>query len=454
MVRFIPEAARGFRLPSLRVGRFPGGIALALPWAVAAIAILAAPGHATAQPAAQPYMPQDTVASQQVASRSRPEYDEVGIREGSIFFYPVITGSEEYNDNIYATQTGTKDDFISVVSPSLRMQSDWGRHELHGLLKSDLGFYDMHDTEDYQDYSGSIGGRYDISHASNFKSDAEYAHLHEDRSSPDNVNGKTPTTYTEVGDDSSLTRQFGQFTGAAQLHLDHLAYDSVTATSTSIPPSSGTITNSDRNRYDTSEGLQVGYLFMPDYTAFVSGALQQNTYEKDRDRYGYNRNAQGYTLDTGMTVDLTTVLSVTGHVGYLSVGYADSRLQTVNGLGAGLNGIWNVTRLTTVKADIARDTAPTTLQGAAAEYDTGGTVSVDHELLPNVILSARAGYTNSEFTGISRTDDDYLVGTSARYLIDNGVSLSAGFTHDERDTNASGAGYGRDVFLVSLSYGL
>jgi hypothetical protein len=398
--------------------------------------------------------PQDTVASQQVMSRARPEYDPIGIREGSIFFYPEIAGTEEYNDNIYATQNNAKGDLISVVSPSLRMQSDWGRHELHALLKSDLGFYDMHDGEDYQDYSGQVGGRYDISSQNNLKSDAEYAHLHEDRSSPDNVNGKNPTTYTEIGDDSAFTQQFNRLTGIAQMHVDHFAYDSVPATATSIPPSSGTITNSDRNRYDLEPALQLGYEFMPDYTAFVSGSYRQSVYEKDRDRYGYNRNSQGYTVNTGMTVDLTTILSVTGHVGYLYSSYADSRLQPVNGVGAGLTGIWNVTELTTLKADVDRDVLPTTLQGAGAEYDTASQLSVDHELLRNLILSARAGYTASQFTGIGRDDNIYLAGASARYLIDNGVSLTASVTHDERDSNISGAGYGRDIFLVSLSYGL
>src|SRR6266699_1072721 len=49
---------------------------------------------------------------QSVVERPRPEYDPLGIRFGSFFLYPRAELDEVYNDNVFATKTGTKSDFI------------------------------------------------------------------------------------------------------------------------------------------------------------------------------------------------------------------------------------------------------------------------------------------------------------------------------------------------------
>lgn len=123
-------------------------------------------------------------------------------------------------------------------------------------------------------------------------------------------------------------------------------------------------------------------------------------------------------------------------------------------MAAGLRAIWNVTRLTTVTATIDRSVEATTVAGASSRFDTLGEVQVDHELLRNLIVSAKAGYLNSDFDGTSREDDRYNVGLSADYYLTQGVKLSASATRDERDSNVPGGDFTRDVVLLRLSYGL
>lgn len=388
-----------------------------------------------------------TVESRSVAARARPEFDPIGVRLGSIFFYPQAGVAEEYNDNIFATQNREKDDLISVISPSLTMRSDWGRHAIRGALKGNFGLYKQHDSENYNDVTGTAGGRVDITSNSNADGDLVFDHLHEDRSSPDDVGGKEPTTYNRFGGNAAFTQRFNRLTGKAEVIAHHLAFDDV-------PTTTGTISNGDRNRYETEGALRLSYEFIPSYAAFVRGAYRRNIYEKDRDRNGFDRNSEGYKLDTGVTVDVTGLLSLEARLGYLSTDFDDTRLKTVNGASAGLLATWNVTPLTTIKANADRDIQPTTLNGASAEFDTSTTLTVDHELLRNLIVSGIVGYTRSDFDGISRGDNNYEAGAGAKYLIAHGFSIGMNYRHDERSSNAGGASFGRNVVMVRATYGL
>ncbi len=382
-----------------------------------------------------------------VASRPHPELDPLGIRAGGFFLYPNIAVGETYNDNIFATATDKKSDFITTISPSVLLRSNWSNHEVHALAEADIGRYASHDDEDYKDYRTLLGGRLDVRRDTQISGNVGYSHQHEDRSSPDDVRGLEPTTYDKAAADAAFMQRFNRFAARVELQGNHLNYDDV-------PTSTGTIFNSDRDRYETESALRLSYDFLPNYSVFVRGAYRQNIYDQDRDRNGFDRNSTGYKIDTGVAVDLTGVLTVEAHAGYLSTDFDDARLETVQGLSAGVLGTWNVTRLTTVKVDINRDVHPTTLNGAAAELDTGGFVSVDHELLRNLILSGRLGYTRSTFEGINRDDDNYAAGLSARYLIARGVALTGSYTYDDRASNVSFADYKRNLVMLRLSYGL
>src|SRR5271163_1858458 len=63
-----------------------------------------------------------------VLDRPRPEYDPLGLRLGSFFLYPKLELGELYSDNVFATQSNKKTDFITVVSPTLDLRSNWSQN--------------------------------------------------------------------------------------------------------------------------------------------------------------------------------------------------------------------------------------------------------------------------------------------------------------------------------------
>jgi hypothetical protein len=388
-----------------------------------------------------------TVEQQTVTARQRPEYDPVGIRLGSFFFLPSLGVGESYDNNVFATESDVKNDYITVVSPRLLLKSDWGRHELHARATGDFGLYKSFTSENYNDYTAETGGRLDVAHDQALSGSASYAHLHEDRSSPDDVGGTDPTTYERAGLNARYAHKFNRLGAALEARGDHLSFNNVPLFG------GGTLDSSDRDRFETEGAVRVSYNFIPTTSVFTRAAYNRDIYDHTPDQNGFDRDSQGYRVDLGLNIDVTELLKLEASLGYLNQSYDDSRLESVSDPAGTLLATWNITRLTTLKANMQRTVTPTTLSGASAEVDTGGFVSLDHELLRNLILSARFGYTNTFFEGIPRVDNTILGAFSARYLLFQGATVSANYQRDDRSSNTSGADYNRDVITLRFTYG-
>ncbi len=146
--------------------------------------------------------------------------------------------------------------------------------------------------------------------------------------------------------------------------------------------------------------------------------------------------------------------------GYLNQSY-DAPLSSIHGIDAGARIVWNVTELTSIKLDGSRrpqDENNTSLSSAGVSVNSPGylrslaVLSIDHELLRNLLLHAEASYENDDFVGIQRVDNRYDVGVGARYLLNRNLYLGASYTYTRR--NSSGAAqtnpFSRNLFLVRL----
>jgi hypothetical protein len=170
------------------------------------------------------------------------------------------------------------------------------------------------------------------------------------------------------------------------------------------------------------------------------------------------RNSQGFRTDVGSRIDLTGITYFEGYVGYIEQDYRSNALGTVRGVDFGANLAWNVTQLSSISLKAARTIVDTNfaIVGAAnspAFLHTTAGVSLDHELLRNLLLNANAAYVNDDFKGINRTDDGYDVGAGAKYLLNRYLYLGANYTYERRDSSGTAAAtpFTRNIFLVRVS---
>jgi hypothetical protein len=294
-------------------------------------------------------------------------------------------------------------------------------------------------------------GRFDILRDEYIQGGAGLQLSHEDRASPDaSVAGKYPTQFTVADGNLGFVRNVGIIGAMLTGDVQSYSYNNnVTNADVEIPEAY-------RDYIQYTVTPRATYEIVPGYHAFIQTPLNERQYDRGVDPLGFNHSSHGYEGDIGTAVNLGSALNGEVFVGYLRQDYEDRAFGSPQGLTGGANLLWNATDLTSFRLAVSRVveeeaagiTTPGTVSGSYIE--TTGKVSVEHELLRNVVLTASGTYFVDQFSGVNRTDNNYNAYAGAKYLMNRVLSLGfdANFWH--RDSNQPGVNYDREIIGVRL----
>jgi hypothetical protein len=400
-----------------------------------------------------------------VAQRPQPEYSPLGARVGSFLLFPSAGLAETYNSNVFATQTGVKSDFVTDVTPDVAVASDWNNHALDFDAGGDIKRYASEVSENVSDAHALANGRLDVRRSIYFLGGLAYQREHEDRSSPNSTVGqKNPTELQVAGGGLSYVHEPGRLGLRIDSTANAFYYDNArTATGT-------TVVETDRNRMEYTIRPRLEYEIVPGYHAFVQLQANRRDYQSQFDQFGVPHDSHGYEGDAGTAINLGGIINGEIYAGYLKQYYStDTRPTAANptpiankpslsGVGFGGNLLWNVTQLTSLRFGLSRTIEETivtnsvgaTVALAEADLVTSASVSVEHELLRNVLLTAGANYTQDDFQGITRTDNSYEGTAGARYLINRNLSAGLDLSYVKRSSNQPGNDYDRELAMASI----
>jgi hypothetical protein len=391
---------------------------------------------------------QPTAAGDTVATRSRPDYDPIGMRVGDFFWFPHAEVDEFYNSNIFALPSPTSD-FITQLQPGFDLLSSLPRNAINLHAGAVTQFYAENPTQNTASGFVSADGHLDVDAHSGFFGSAEVAHLFIPRTSPNSPGvAAEPATYNletatfgyqqtglRLGYEADLGVQAAQY---LPILLVGGAFASQATADSIIPEAS----------------FRVNYEFIPDYRAYVraSGSF-----------YDYPNTAPGavsfnstvYRVDAGLQILPRHLIYGEVYVGYLTQRFQTSSLASVSTPDAGGSLVWNVTRLTTLNFNAVR-----TFQTTNPTSDTGAgylqslvTASVDHELRHNLLLNAYVGYENDGYQGIGRTDNIFSAGANIKYLLSRNLYLGGSYAYRQRTSSGPDAGfpYSQNIVMLRLS---
>jgi hypothetical protein len=393
---------------------------------------------------------------QTVLERPRPELDPLGLRYGSFFLYPKLTVDEVYNNNIFATKNAKRSDWITVVSPTLNLRSNFSSHAINFGAGASVGTYARSSTENYGDYFVGGDGRYDFSRYLAGLAAAKYEHLHEERESVDApVASRNPIEFDAYTARLGVTQhdlRIGYTAG-----IDFRRYEFQNGKFASGVP----IIENVRDVNIYSPNLQFTYELQPHYQMFVRGIGDFRRYDHVDPGIGARRDSNGFRADVGGRVDLTGVTYAEFAIGYLDQEYQAPGLTPISGVDANAKVVWNVTQLTSVTFNAlrtAQDANTTALAQNGNPVTSAGYlrsvvgVAVDHELLRNVLLHGEANFENDDYQGFDRSDNRYDIGAGARYMFTRNLYVGAAFTYTNRSSSGTFAAgqFNRDLFLLRL----
>ncbi|MGH8628795.1 MAG: outer membrane beta-barrel protein, partial [Gammaproteobacteria bacterium] len=317
--------------------------------------------------------------------------------------------------------------------------------------KAAIGRYADQTDEDFEDFSVGTNGRLDITQRAKLRAGVSYDRLHEGRGSPDDVRRRSAAVEPTIFDVGSAFLTYQQWLGRFLLEsggeVDRLGYDNVGT------EDGGIIINDDRDRTMIAGNLKIGYEFMPGYTAFARGEVDYRRYDNlCCDASLVDRDSEGYLIEVGTDFDVTAVLFGDVAIGYRSQDYDDPSFDTVGDVAGRASLTWNPTGLTTVSALINRgEVIETTQSGSAAIFETEGRVTVDHELLRNLLLQAAVSVSDEDYQDIDRSDTYVRAGFGAKYLMNRYVQLDLSYNYLNLGSDVQGADFTNNtVFLGAL----
>lgn len=397
----------------------------------ASLLALAAPGLGSAQE------PNPNVS---VVDRPRPDFDALGIRAGSFLVFPEITVAEEFNDNVFAEEDDEDSDFITIIAPVIDVRSTFSRNSLGFTLGSEIGRYLDETDENYEDVFLNGDATLDVTSRSRIDFDAEVGRFHEARDDPEDVAAEEITEFLRFGGGVRFSQAFNRINVAATGRVLREDFDDA-----------GTINNDDRDEVTYDALLRGGYLISPRVNAFVEGRYTIESRDDDVDDAGFDRDSNGYEARLGTAVDFTGLLFGEAFVGYREEQFDDERLDDVNGFSFGVDLTYNITRLTTLQLSGEGDIESTTIAGANGNFNRQIELSVDHELLRNLIVSGLIGFEQDDFESLDRVDDRINVGAGVTYLINRNFAVEGDYEFTDRSSDDPTVEFTRNVVRVGLT---
>ncbi|MBT8081704.1 MAG: outer membrane beta-barrel protein [Gammaproteobacteria bacterium] len=395
----------------------------------------------------QPSVAQELAANETVANRYRPALDPLGIRVGGFQLFPELEIAAVQNDNIFAREDDKTSDVTYVFEPRIELTSNWSRHALDAGVHAAIRRFRDNGGEDHEDYTIWAGGRVDVSRSGHLASEMRHARRHEDRESPNDLQGLERTAFdvNSVAVSYRIRPDVNRLYARLEGEYRDFAFEDT------LGPS-GLINNADRDRRVLSGTLRLGYAPTPYYSLFLQAETRSTRYDDQIDDAGFQRDSDADEISFGVAVDYSGLIFGDIFVGRRSDKYSDPRFADIDGSSFGANLAWNITGLTTLSISGRRSVEPTTIVDVSGIVETRFGLRVDHELRRNLILGLEWSKVDEDFDGILRKDDIDTVDFSARYLMNRRAELVLAYSHRDRDSSpvtATGFRYSRD--MISLS---
>ncbi len=381
-----------------------------------------------------------------VRNRPDPDLDPLGVHAGSMLIYPKIGVYGMYDDNMFFSEETRFDDIALRLRPVVEVESQWSRHELLLYADADFTWYDDFSSEDYETYTFQGQGTIDITQASNLLIFGSYLIGSESREDPDAPRfAAERTRYDQTDVSAQFNQEFGRFIWCVGGYFRRLDYRDTELVG------GGEIDNQDRDRDQTSVNTRLDYEFQPDVGMFFDFTYNWVRYDQKVDDFGFARNSEGFELVAGLDLRFTSVIFGSFYLGYLEQTYVDPVFEKTDGFSFGADVNWNVTELTTINFSAARLLQETIQVDSSGYFADRLTITVDHALRRDWMISAFGTIGQNDYQQIDRKDKVWSIGSAVEWTVNRHLVLQLAYAHDQRSSNSPGFfDYKRNVLMFGV----
>ena len=360
-----------------------------------------------------------------------------GYKLGSFTLYPEVQAATYYDDNIYATSHSHVSDWVGTISPRIAIQSNWDRHSFYAEAQTDVTGYWSHPHDNTVDWHVLSEGQIDVTDRTRIVLGGIALQAHEDRASPDAVEGIEPTPYSEQNGYAGVVHRFDDFTLRLGGAVERITFGNVLGTH-------GEINNQDRNRFRYTFGGLLRYEANPKLRPFIEVMADLRRYDIVPDDFGFNRNSGGFLAGVGTLFTLTPKLTGEVFLGVLHRAYQDPSFKSLTTPAADATLRWQAAARTALVLFTERSIEETTLYGSPGYIYTLGGVRLEQGLTPRLTGIVRFAYAHSDFAQVGRNDNEVDTSVGLRYRLTHNVTLGIDYRYTQRVSGNSLTDFARN----------
>lgn len=366
-----------------------------------------------------------------------------GIQLGSFTLLPDVIITEYYDDNIYATETALRDDFITVLTPNIKIKSNWDKHALNVETGVEVVRYTEFTTENTENAWVNLNGTYDFGMNKKILAGYSYTRDHEDRGTEDTTAGKTPVKFDDTSAHAGYSAHMGNNYFKVFYNSKYLNYYDVDSLS-------GTVLNDDRDRHEQGIGLR--YLFRhSNNTAFyIDGVTDNRDYDNSTDFEGNDRDSKGYRYSIGIEHVNTEVISKL-FIGKIFRNYQSGVFKDANEFDYGIKYNWKYNAASNVMIQTKRSIEETTLNNSPGYLmdDISAGLAIDLTETKNINLNVIN--TKTKYYEITRRDDYQTFSAGYTHKLQKNLLFNIDIIRSERKSNVSGENYKVNQVFIRIN---
>jgi hypothetical protein len=371
-------------------------------------------------------------------------FEPLGVRVGTFVVKPAVEINRGYDTNPSHVPGGAPSAF-TLVEPTLKVLSNWSRHETGLDLRGSFSEYDKQSSLNRPLLDVKTHSRIDVSHDTIINTESRYYLSTDYPGSPNLPVGfaKLPIFET-YGTTAAVTQRFNRLELTAKASTDRTQYQN-----TQLVDGSSS-SNTDRNFDQYAGAARASYELLPGVKPFIEigGDVRKHDLQFDRD--GFQRDSHAIVPRVGSTIELPRRLTGEISVGYLTRTFADPTLPDLTGVVADASLIWAATGLTTATLTATSRAEETVLAGVSGALRRDIAVQIDHALRRWLIWSVRVGYGLDDYVGSSREDNRMSFGTALTYKLSREVWLKGEYHYDQMKSTEPGVPYSANAVLIGL----
>ncbi len=376
-------------------------------------------------------------------NRQQPGYEQVGIRDGSWMFLPSFMTGAFYDSNIFSSNIMKRSDIAAVVEPTLRAHTLWGRNGVDLTFDAQQTSYKANPGLDQTNASLKGNAWYDISHDLTVLTNFQIAHLNVGVGTLASPFGAVqPTPYNLFSGDVSVRKEFNRLTTSVGFRTDSYDYGSTRAQNGSVIS------------LDSLDGQVYSLHGRADYAVsemFGWFAAAEGNERNVRGTPGQPLDSQGYRALSGVTMELTHLITGEIGAGYVQQRFVDPTIGTISGPSYRAMVTWRPTRLLDIHFKAEQLVTETSETSSTGVLGNALQLGADYELRRNVILSLTGAYETDRFFGQVRKD--HVVTTDARikYMLNRYGSISVYHQYSTRNSDVPVFNFDKNLVGVNVT---